>query len=119
MEILNGAAQTTVFLNVDGSAGVDFTLSAGADFTPISGTNELPVVALKDLETKFGGTVGADVGISINAGATASLPPFFDQTVSVQLFSKTFPVFQVRGCGEADPLLGADYIPRNPLEIRR
>lgn len=95
MEILNGVAEATVFLNVDGLAGVDFTLSAGADFTPISGTNELPVVALKDVETKFGGTVGADVGVSINAGATAALAPFFDQTTSVQLFSKTFPIFKV------------------------
>ncbi|KIM33069.1 hypothetical protein M408DRAFT_326729 [Serendipita vermifera MAFF 305830] len=93
VEILNGAAKTTVFLNVDGSAGVDFSLSAGADFTPVSGTNELPVVELKDVETKFGGTVGADVGININAGATAALVPFFDQTVSVPLFSKTFPIF--------------------------
>jgi hypothetical protein len=95
VEILNGVAEATVFLNVDGLAGVDFTLSAGADFTPISGTNELPVVALKDVETKFGGTVGADVGVSINAGATAALAPFFDQTTSVQLFSKTFPIFKV------------------------
>jgi len=95
VEILDGAAKTTVFLDIDGSAGLDFSLSAGADFAPVSGTNELPVVALKDVNTTFGGSVGADVGISINAGATAALAPFFDQTVSVQLFSKTFPIFKV------------------------
>ena len=96
MKILDGLAETTVYLDVDGSAGVDFTLSTGADDIPVGGTDDLPVVALEDVGTKFGGTVGADVGVSINAGATAGLLPFFDQTVSVQLFSKTFPVFKVR-----------------------
>ncbi|KAG8757455.1 hypothetical protein FRC14_002019, partial [Serendipita sp. 396] len=94
VEILSGAAETTVFLNVDNSAGVDFTLSAGAELTPVSGTLEQPVVDLADVQTKFGGSIGADVGVSIDAGAKASLLPFFDQTVSVNLFSKTFPIFK-------------------------
>ncbi|CCA68979.1 hypothetical protein PIIN_02839 [Serendipita indica DSM 11827] len=92
--ILEGAAKTTVFLNVDGSAGLDFTLSAGADVTPVSGTIEDPVLSLSDVQKKFGGSVGADLGVSVNAGATAALVPFFDQTVSVELFSKKFPLFK-------------------------
>jgi hypothetical protein len=103
VKILGDLAKTTVFLDIDGSAGVEFTLSTGPDHHPDSETNGLPVVALKDVETKFGGTVGADVGVSINAGATAGLSPFFDQTVSVQLFSKIFPVFKVRTFTPTEP----------------
>lgn len=95
VEILDGAASTTVFLEVDGSAGVDLMLSAGANATPTSGTGNQPVVSLDQIETTFGGCVDADVGVSINAGATADLPPFFDKTVSVTLFQKTFPLFSV------------------------
>jgi hypothetical protein len=79
---------------VDGSAGVDLSLKAAAEATPVSGTIDQPIVSLGDVETKFGGSVAGDVGVSINAGATASLPPFFDKTVSVELFSKTFPIFK-------------------------
>jgi hypothetical protein len=102
VKILGGLAETTVYLDVDGSAGVQFTLSTGADH--IEGeTDDLPVVALEDVDTKFGGTVSADVGVSIDAGATTGLSPFFDQTVSVQLFSKTFPVFKVRTFTPTEP----------------
>jgi hypothetical protein len=96
VKILGGLAETTVYLDVDGSAGVQFTLSEGQDHIIDGETDGPPVVALEDVDTKFGGTVEADVGVSVNAGATAGLSPFLDQTVSVQLFSKTFPVFKVR-----------------------
>ncbi|KAG8835103.1 hypothetical protein FRC17_005224 [Serendipita sp. 399] len=94
VEILSGAAETTVFLNVDNSAAIEFTLSAGAEFTPVAGTIEQPVVDVKEVETKFGGSVGADLGVSIDAGAKAALLPFFDQSVTVNLFSKKFPIFK-------------------------
>ncbi|PVF93429.1 hypothetical protein CPB86DRAFT_109040 [Serendipita vermifera] len=94
VDLLNGLAGATVFLNVDGSAGVDLTLKAAAEATPVSGTIDQPIVSIDDIETKFGGSVAGDVGVSINAGATAALPPFFDETVSVELFSKTFPIFK-------------------------
>lgn len=92
---MEGLAQATVFLNVDGSAALDLTLSAGADLTPVSGTIEDPIVNLSDVDTRFGGTVSSELGVSINAGATAALEPFFDQTAQVELFSKTFPIFSV------------------------
>lgn len=95
VEILEGLAQATVFLNVDGSAALDFTLSADADFTPVSGTNEDPIVGISEVDTKFGGTLSSTLGVSINAGATAALQPIFDQTAQVQLFSRTFPLFSV------------------------
>lgn len=96
MSILGGLAETNIFLNVDGVAEVDFDLSAGAGTAAVSGTNELPVVALEDVKTEFDGTVGADVGLSINAGTTAALAPFFDQGVSVPIYSRTFYSFKVR-----------------------
>jgi hypothetical protein len=93
VEILRGLAKTTSFLNVDGVAGVDFDLSAGA---AVSGLNEHPVVALNNVGKQFDGTVGADVGLSINAGTATAIPPFFNQGISVRLFSKTFYTFKVR-----------------------
>jgi hypothetical protein len=93
VKILKGA-ETTVFLELDTSAGVDFKLSAATNAT-VSGTEDHPVVSLDDVGTKFGGSLNADEGVSINAGATAALNPFFNQTVSITAFSKTFPLFQV------------------------
>jgi hypothetical protein len=93
VEILRGLAKTTIFLNVDGVAGVDFDLSTGA---AVNGLNENPVVALSDVGKKFDGTVGADVGLSINAGTNTALPPFFDAGVSVPLYSKTVFTSKVR-----------------------
>jgi hypothetical protein len=80
---------------VDGSAGIDFKLSAQKNATTISGTEDQPVVSLDNVETKFGGSLDADEGVIIEAGATAALTSFFDQTVSITLFSKTFPLLTV------------------------
>jgi len=81
-------------MKLDASAGIDFRLSATTNAT-VSGTEDHPVVSLDDVGTKFEGSVNADEGLLINAGATAALNPFFNQTVSITAFSKTFPLFQV------------------------
>jgi hypothetical protein len=83
-------------MKLDASAGVDFRLSAIKNATE-SGTNDWPVVSLDEVGTKFKGSVNADEGVLINAGATAALNPLFNQTVSITVFSKTFPLFQVSG----------------------
>ena len=81
---------------MDTSAGVDFKLSVATNAT-VSGTEDQTVVSLDDIGTKFGGSLNADEGVLIKAGATAALNPFFDETVSITLFSKTFPLFKVSG----------------------
>jgi hypothetical protein len=90
---LGGLGKTSVFLNVDGIAGVDFNLSEDKSQNTDSGTR---AVTLDDAKKEFDGTVGANVGLSINAGATRALRPFFDDTFSFPLFSNTFFSFQVR-----------------------
>ncbi len=73
VEILNGAAKATVFANIDASAGLDFTLNAKTEGTPVDGTAGDPKVDFKNFESSFGGSVGMDLGVSINVGAEAAL----------------------------------------------
>ena len=111
--LLNGAAKATVFANVDASAGLDFTLDAKIEGTPVDGTVGNPDVDLKNFESSIGGSVGMDLGVSINVGAEAalgtsapttlslfqaeSLPePFFNTGANFEVFQKTFPLFEVR-----------------------
>jgi len=94
VSILNGAANATVFADVDASAGLDFTLDAKTTSTPVSGTVGKANIDFKNINTSFGGSVGMDVGVSINVGAGAALEPFFGQNVNLQVFQKTFPVFE-------------------------
>jgi hypothetical protein len=55
-----------------------------------------PVVSLDDVETKFRGSLNADEGVSIDAGATAAVAPCFTQkTVPIKLYSRTFPLIRV------------------------
>jgi hypothetical protein len=71
--ILNGIAKATVFADIDASAGLDFTLDAKVDGTPVNGTVGKPNIDFKNFESSFGGSVGMDVGVSINVGAEATL----------------------------------------------
>ena len=73
VKILNGAAQATVFANVDASAGLDFTLNAKIEGTPVDGTAGDPKVDFKNIESSLGGSVGMDLGVAINVGAEAAL----------------------------------------------
>lgn len=73
VKILNGAAQATVFADVDASTGLDFTLDAKAEGTPVNGTASDPNFDLKNVESSFGGSVGMDLGVAINVGAEAAL----------------------------------------------
>jgi hypothetical protein len=73
VEILNGAAKSTVFANVDMSAGLEFTLEAKANVTPVNGTVGDPNIDFSDVESSFGGSVGMDLGVSINVGAEVAL----------------------------------------------
>jgi hypothetical protein len=93
ISILGGLGKTSVFLNVNGVAEVDFDLTRAPPKNTISGTR---AVTLGDAKKDLDGTVGADVGVSINAGTTKTLRPFFQASDSVPLFSKTFFRFQVR-----------------------
>jgi hypothetical protein len=95
---LGGTAKTTVFLEVEGSTVIDFTLSADANAAPVSGTKDQPAVSLHDVETSFRGSVNADERVLINTGATVALAPFFTrETPPITLFSKTFPLIRVSG----------------------
>ena len=113
VEILNGLAQATVFANVDASAGLGFTLEAKTSGTPVDGTVGSPNVDFANFESSFGGSVGLDLGVSINVGAeaalgtsaptplslfqTESLPePFFNTDANFEVFQRTFPLFEVR-----------------------
>jgi hypothetical protein len=93
IELLGGLFKTAVFLNVDGVAEVDFNLSGDDIQNTVSGTR---VVALDDAKKGFVGTVGGKVGVSVNAGASKAVRPFFDDTISIPLFSNTFFSFHVR-----------------------
>lgn len=73
VKILNGAAQATVFANIDASAALDFTLDAKVEGTPVKGTAGNPDVDLKNFDSSFGGSVGLDLGVAINVGADAAL----------------------------------------------
>ena len=73
VEILNGLATATVFANIDASAGLEFTLTASASATPVDGTVADPNVDATNTEASFGGSVGMDLGVSINVGAEAAL----------------------------------------------
>jgi len=71
--ILNGAAQATVFADVDASASLDFSLTAKAEGTLVDGTAGDPKVDFKNVESSFGGSVGMALGLAINVGAEAAL----------------------------------------------
>lgn len=113
VKLLNGVAEATVFANVDASAALDFTLDAKIEGTPVDGTVGKPDVDAKNFESSLGGSVGMDLSIAINVGAEAALgtsappiwycllaeylpEPFFDKNANVQVFQKTFPIFEVR-----------------------
>jgi hypothetical protein len=112
VNILNGAAQATVFANIDASAGLDFTLDAKTSGTPVDGTVGDPSADFKNFDSSFGGSVGMDLGVAINIGAEAALgmpaptlwyyfqtkslsEPFFDTNANFQVFQKTFSLFEV------------------------
>jgi len=94
VKILNGAVSATVFANVDASAGLDFTLDAKTEGTPVDGTVGNPKADLKKFDSSLGGSVGMNLGVSVNIGAEAALKPFFDKNANHQVFQKTFPLFE-------------------------
>jgi len=109
--ILNGAAKATVFADVDASAALDFTLNAQTTSTPVGGTEGNSTIDSENPQSSFGGSVGMNLGVSVNVGADAALStcrqcgiyfqtecrpgPFFETGANFELFQKTFPIFEV------------------------
>ena len=76
VNVLNGAAQTTVFATIDASAGLNFTLNAETEGTPVNGTAGDPTVGFNNFESSLSGSVGMDLDVAINVGAEAALGTF-------------------------------------------
>jgi len=70
VKILGGIAEATAFVNIDASAGLDFTLDAKVNGTQVDGN---PNIDFKDVESSFGGSIELDLRITINVGAEAAL----------------------------------------------
>ena len=90
LSALGGIVSTTIFLNLDASAGLG--LSANADVH--HGGNHAAAVA--------GGAqacVDANAGLAVNIGAQASFFDLFDASTGAELFNKNFPLLQVRARG--------------------
>jgi hypothetical protein len=86
LSTLGGVVSTTVFLNLDASAGLD--LSTNADV--YSGNNTAAPTG--DLQA----CVDANTGLAVNIGAEASFIDLFNASTGLTLFNKSFPLPQVR-----------------------
>lgn len=73
VNLLNGAAEATVFATVDSSAKLDFTLDARVTGTPVNGTVSNPTVDFNHLDSTLGGSIALDLGVAIDVGAEAAL----------------------------------------------
>ncbi|KAI0757750.1 hypothetical protein C8Q80DRAFT_1091869 [Daedaleopsis nitida] len=93
LDVLGGAAQASVRLDVDTSAALDLSLAAVADAGAGAGTSAD--------DAAFGGCVDVTTGLNVQAGADGSLFGLFDAHPTVSLFSKTFDLF--RKCFGSSP----------------
>lgn len=75
VEILNGAAKSTVFASIDASVGLDMDLKVTLPPEEDSSGGP-PVPDPSQGETTLSGSVGMDLGVNINVGAEADLGEF-------------------------------------------
>ena len=87
LSALGGIVSTSVFLNLDASAGLN--LSANADV--VDGGNNAAAPA-GDLQV----CVDANAGLAVNIGAQAAFFDLFNASTGATLFDKSFPLLQVR-----------------------
>lgn len=84
LSALGGTLSTTVFLNLDASAGLNVSVNAdGSDntATSVEGTKAC---------------VDANTGLAVNIGAQAAFLDLFNASTGETLFNKSFPLLQVR-----------------------
>lgn len=91
---LGGAAEATVFVELDNSAAATLTLNgqATAGATLQDGQTSTSASASVD------GCASVDGDISVNAGADGAFFGIFDASTSVPIFDKKFQIFKVGYC---------------------
>ncbi|KAK7457177.1 hypothetical protein VKT23_010476 [Stygiomarasmius scandens] len=100
---LSGAAEATIFLDLDASVSTTLSLNAGATASNTSTDGGSGASASVD------GCVDVGAELDVNAGADSSFFGLFDKTTQVNLFSKKFELFK--------KCLGASTSTRRNLQI--
>ncbi|KAG6857113.1 hypothetical protein H0H87_009238 [Tephrocybe sp. NHM501043] len=90
---LGGAADATIFLNLDTSASITMTLNAAASATVGVETTDKSVS--KSANASVDGCISANTALNVNAGADASFFGIFDKGTTVPLFGKDFQLFKL------------------------
>ncbi|KAH7101998.1 hypothetical protein BKA62DRAFT_770217 [Auriculariales sp. MPI-PUGE-AT-0066] len=83
LDFLGGLVKADVFLNVDGSLGLNANATASA--VAASG---------KPVDTSVNACVSLDAAVAVTAGAEGGLPGIFEDKVDFNIFSKEFNLFQ-------------------------
>ncbi|KAF8073317.1 hypothetical protein FPV67DRAFT_1409522 [Lyophyllum atratum] len=107
---LGGAAEATVFLDLDTSASVTMTLNAGASAGVAVESNTGDVT--KSASASVDGCISANTALNVNAGAEGSFFGLFDSSIKVPLFGKDFELFKVISSHRNDCPIATDvYFP--------
>lgn len=82
VEVLDGLAEATIFVQADGSATLGINATASAD------------IGLGDgMSTDVNACIGLDAGVDVTVGAVGSIKPIFTKDVSFDIFKKDFDLF--------------------------